>query len=66
MAQPTSTGQKIQSSPLFVARVNESKRARNEKMAISLAFTLATNKAVLVGWAIGEEAQAPTQNWSQG
>ena len=39
------TGQKIQSSASFLARVNESERARNEKMAILLAFTLATNKA---------------------
>ena len=45
MAQLTSTGQKIQFSALFVARVNASVKARNEKMVISLAFTLATNKA---------------------
>ena len=45
MAQLTSMGQKIRSLALFVARVNESERARNEKMAISRAFTLVTNKA---------------------
>ena len=57
---------KIQSLGLFVARVNESERSRNEKRAISLVFALATNKAEswifwIFGFWIGE---AHAQNWS--
>ena len=59
---------KIQSSALFVARVNESERSRNEKRTISLVFALVTNKAeawiflpVLVGWAIGQGSKGSLQ-----
>ena len=66
MVQPTSMGQKIQSS--FICSQGECEWARDEKMALSLAFTLVSNKAmdwlVLVScWAICE---ASAQNWSQG